>query len=90
MTRFLSWVQLHRRKRLDKMATNAEKVFHDGIEFSVTKLGNPNLELKKEQYDAIRAICLEKRDVLTVLPTGYCVANGFWEIALLSNDACDS
>ena len=53
------------------MATNAEKVFHDGIKFSVTKLGNPNLELKKEQYDAIRAICLEKRDVLTVLPTGF-------------------
>ena len=53
------------------MATNAEKVFHDGIEFSVTKLGNPNIELKKEQYGAIRAICLEKRDVLTVLPTGF-------------------
>ena len=51
MTRFLSWVQLRRRAHLDKMATNAEKVFHDGIEFSVTKLGNPNLELKKEQYD---------------------------------------
>ena len=50
------------------MATN---VFHDGIEFSLTKLGNPNLELKKEQYDVIRAICLEKRDVLTVLPTGF-------------------
>ena len=67
MTRFLSWVQLRRRKRLDKMATNAHKVFH---EFSVTKLGNPNLELKKEQHDVIRTIYLEKRDVLTVLPTG--------------------
>ena len=71
MTRFLSWVQLRRRKRLDKMAMNAEKVFHDGIEFSVAKLGNANLELKQEQYDAIRAICLEKRDLLTVLPTGF-------------------
>ena len=71
MTRFLSWVQLRRRKRLDKMATNAQKVFHDGMEFSVTKLGNPNLEFKKEQYDVIRAIYLEKRDVLTVLPTGF-------------------
>ena len=53
MTRFLSWVQLRRRKRLDKMATNAEKVFHDGIEFSVAKLGNSNLELiawRKEIY----------------------------------------
>ena len=60
-----------------------KKVFHDGIEFSVTKLGNPNLELKKEQYDVIRAICLEKRDVLTVLP------NPSWEIPLLSSVACD-
>ena len=51
------------------MATNEEKVFHDGIEFSLAKLGNPNVELKKEQYDAIRVICLEKRDILTVLPT---------------------
>ena len=71
MTRFLSWVQLRRRKRLDKMATNAKEVFHDGIEFSVTKLGNLNLELKKEQYDVLSAICLEKTDVLTVLPTGF-------------------
>ena len=71
MTRFLSWVQLRRRKRLAKMATNELKVFHDGIEFSVTKLGNPNLELKKGQYDVTRAICLEKRDVLTMLLTGF-------------------
>ena len=77
MTRFLSWVQPRRREHLDKMATNAEKVFHDGVEFSVTKLGNPNLELKKEQYDEIGAICPEKRDVPD------CVANGFWQIALL-------
>ena len=61
LTRFLSCVQLRRRKRLDKMGTNTQKVFHDGIEFSVTKLGNPNLELKKVQYDVIRAICVEKR-----------------------------
>ena len=53
------------------MATNVEKVFHDGFEFSVTKLGNPNLELKKEQNDEIGAICLGKRDVLTVLTTAF-------------------
>ena len=39
-------------------------------EFYVTKLGNPNLELKKEQHAVISAICHEERDVLTVLPTG--------------------
>ena len=52
------------------MAMNGQKVFHDGIEFYVTKLGNPNLELKKEQHDVISAVCHEERDVLTVLPTG--------------------
>ena len=38
------------RKQLEKIA---EKVFHDGIEFS---LENPNRPgLKKEKYDVIRA-----------------------------------
>ena len=37
----------------------------------MAKLGNSNLELKQERYDATRAICLEKRDLLTVLPTGF-------------------
>ena len=53
------------------MATNVEKVFHDCIEFSVTKLGNPNLELKKKQYDEIGAICLEKGMCRTVSPTAF-------------------
>ena len=83
MTRFLSWVQLRRRKRLDKMATNAQIVFLDGIEFFVTKLGNPDLELKKEHYDVIRANLLGEKRCTD------CVANGFWEIPLLSSVACD-
>ena len=58
---------------LTKWQRNVEEVFHDGIEFSLTKLGNPNLD------------CREKRDVLTVLPTQAGVANGFWQIALLSS-----
>ena len=48
-----------------------ESVFHDAIEFSPEKLGNPDCELKTEQYDAIRAVCVEEKDVLTVLPTGF-------------------
>ena len=45
--------------------------FHKAIEFSLRKLGKPKLELKKEQYDAIRAICFERKDKLAVLPTGF-------------------
>ena len=45
--------------------------FHKAIEFSLKKLGKPKLELKREQYDAIRAICFERQDTLAVLPTGF-------------------
>ena len=45
--------------------------FHKAIEFSLKKLGKPKLELKREQYDAIRAICFERKDALAVLPTGF-------------------
>ena len=45
--------------------------FHNAIEFSLKKLGKPKLELKREQYDAIRAICFERKDALAVLPTGF-------------------
>ena len=53
--------------RFDKM----EAVFHGGIKYSLEKLGHPERELKKEQYEAIRAICVQKKDVLAVLPTGF-------------------
>ena len=45
--------------------------FHKAIEFSLKKLGKPKLELRREQYDAIRAICFERKDALAVLPTGF-------------------
>jgi len=34
--------------------------FHKAIEFSLKKLGKAKLEMKREQYDAIRAICFER------------------------------
>ena len=30
--------------------------FHKAIEFSLKKLGKPKLELKRQQYDAIRVL----------------------------------
>ena len=45
--------------------------FRRAIEFSLKKLGKPKLELKREQYDAIRAISFERKDALAVLPTGF-------------------
>ncbi|XP_078356190.1 ovotransferrin-like [Oculina patagonica] len=38
------------------MASALESLFHEAIEFSLEKQGTPERDLKKEQYDAIRAI----------------------------------
>ena len=46
--------------------------FHKAIEFCLKKLGKPKLEFMREQYDALRAICFERKDALAVLPTGFC------------------
>ena len=62
---------------LFKMASDSSSdaselsTFHKAIEFSLKKLGKLKLELKREQYDAIRAICFERKDTLAVLPTGF-------------------
>ena len=39
--------------------------FHKG------KLGKPNLPLKEQQYEILKAVVMMKRDVLAVLPTGF-------------------
>ena len=49
----------------------SEAMFREAIRFSLGKLGQPELELKQEQLEAIKAICVEKKDVLAVLPTGF-------------------
>ena len=49
----------------------SEAMFREAIRFSLGKLGQPELELKQVQLEAIKAICVDKKDVLAVLPTGF-------------------
>ena len=53
------------------MAFSIESMFNEAIKFSMEKLGYPNRELKKEQYEAIRAIMFDRKDVFGVLPFGH-------------------
>ena len=53
MSEFPPLIPLRRRRRNAKMAKRVEDLFHDGVQFSLAKLGYPNLELKKEQYDVL-------------------------------------
>ena len=45
----------------------SEAIFREAIRFSLGKLGQPEQELKQEQLEAIKAICVDKKDVLAVL-----------------------
>ncbi len=79
MTGFLSFrLNCASVRVFDKMASALESLFHEAIEFFLEKQGKPERELKKEQYDAIRAI-----------GRASCVANWIWKIANTSNATSD-
>ena len=59
-------------------AKRVEDLFHDGMQFSLAKLGYPNLELKKEQYDVLERYAWTKLCVLNMLPTGCVVKDRCW------------
>ena len=64
---------MRRRRRNAKMAERVEDLFHDGMQFSLEKLGYPNLELKKEQYDVLERnawtkICAECYQLYRCIP----------------------
>jgi len=46
-------------------------VFHDALNYGLEILGLSDIEFKEEQYEALKAVVLKNRDVLTVLPTAY-------------------
>ena len=46
--------------------------FHWAIKFSLRKLGKGEaFFFNKQQYKILKAVAIEKKDVLAVLPTGY-------------------
>ena len=63
--------RLRRPEPVWKMASKSEDLFQEAIKFSLEKLDKPDLKLKREQFEAIRAFCVERKDVLAVLPTGF-------------------
>ena len=53
------------------MADVSNIQFDRALKFSLTERGTPDLKLKTNQLEALRAVVQQKRDVLAVLPTGY-------------------
>ena len=46
-------------------------LFHSGLEEALDRLGRPNLQLKECQYEAVKALVVDRKDTFCVLPTGY-------------------
>ena len=53
------------------MSLETISVFHEGLDKALERLGKQNIRLKECQYEAVKAIVIEKKDTLCVLPTGY-------------------
>ena len=65
------------------MADVSNIEFDRALKFSLTERGTPDLKLKTQQLEALRAVVQQKRDVLAVLPTGY----GTWPIDAIDHSA---
>ena len=46
-------------------------LFHEALNFGLNILGLSNISLKEKQYEVLKLLVVEKKDVLAVLPTGY-------------------
>ena len=45
--------------------------FHDSISSVSLRLGKAEISLKEAQFEALKAIVIERKDSLVILPTGY-------------------
>ena len=45
--------------------------FHDSINNVLLRLGKAEISLKEAQFEALKAIVMERKDSLVILPTGY-------------------
>ena len=44
--------------------------FHEGLDKALECLGKPNVVLKECQFKAVKAVVVDQKDTLCVLPTG--------------------
>ena len=53
------------------MSAESITLFHSGLEKALERLGKKNIELKECQYEAVKAVVVDRKDTFCVLPTGY-------------------
>ena len=58
-------------KTSDHIESDSVKAFHDALNDGLRVLGNDDIVLKEEQYEALLAVAVHRKDCLVVLPTGF-------------------
>ena len=53
------------------MSVKSIHLFHSGLEDALERLGKKNLKLKECQYEAVKAVVVDRKDTICILPTGY-------------------
>ena len=53
------------------MVLAAIKLFHGTSDYALDKTGNSGIVLKEVQYETIKSVVVEKRDMICILPNGY-------------------
>ena len=53
--------------------TSVENIslFHSVLDEALERLGKKNLKLKECQYEAVKAVVVDRKDTICILPTGY-------------------
>ena len=46
-------------------------IFHEALNFGLKLLCAGDLQLKEKQYEVLKSVVIDNKDVLAVLPTGY-------------------
>ena len=53
------------------MSVEKITLFHNALEIAIERLGKQDIQLKECQYEAVKAVVVDRKDTLCVLPTGY-------------------
>ena len=53
------------------MSVENISLFNSVLDEALERLGKKNLKLKKCQYEAVKAVIVDRKDTICILPTGY-------------------
>ena len=53
------------------MSVENISLFNSVLDEALERLGKKNLKLKECQYEAVKAVVVDRKDTICILPTGY-------------------